>query len=69
LRTNHMFQCCAELDREPPVGDENQTYHVKIRTPAGACLTPHRTKGRHHDHVLGKRKGVTDACPAYFAAR
>jgi hypothetical protein len=52
-----MFQGRAELDGKPPVGDENQTYHVKNGTPAGA-LASHRTKGRHHDHVPGKRKGV-----------
>jgi hypothetical protein len=57
-----VLQSRAELDGKPPVGDEDQTYHVKIGTPAGAYFTPYRTKGRHHDHVPGKRKGATDAC-------
>jgi hypothetical protein len=57
-----MFQGRAEFDGKPPVGDEDQTYHVKIGTPAGACSAPHRTKGRHHDHVPGKRKGVSSVC-------
>jgi len=41
---------------------------VKIGTPAGARFASHRTKGRHHDHVLGKRKGVKGVC-SYISQR
>ena len=42
LRPDHVFQRRAELDGEPPVGDENKTDHREL--PAGARLR--RTKGR-----------------------
>jgi hypothetical protein len=31
---------------------------MEDRKLRSARLAPHRTKGRHHDHVGGKRKGV-----------
>ena len=42
LLADHVFQRRAKFDGEPPVGDKNQAYHLKIGTPAGAaCAPPH----------------------------
>jgi hypothetical protein len=39
LRSNHVLQCRAELDSEPPVGDKHKTNH---QIPRGRVpVAPH----------------------------
>src|SRR5207237_6505658 len=45
LGNDHVFQGRAECDGKPTVGNENQAYHVKIGTPAGAYSRPTARKG------------------------
>ena len=68
LRTDDVFQRRAELDGKPPVSNEYQANHIEIRTPADAVPRA-ATKGGHHDHVPGKRKGDMRRPQGYFAAR
>ena len=42
LMADHVLQGRTKLDGKPPVGNEYQTYHLEIGTPAGAVpLPPH----------------------------
>src|SRR6185369_6154425 len=66
LLADHVLQCRAEFDGEPPVGNKDQSNHWKFGKLRPARLAPHRPRKRAIMTMCGASARGMDGSPYIF---